>query len=169
MSATVLSAMAIALGLSPSLSSSPVQNTYAYSRATTAGIPPGGGVGASPERAPSTVHFVYVVLRRGTTPSTCGVWLKGTYHGARLQKVTSPVTIDVNPAVPTGQRETLVPKTASDVYQVSPTEPKPWAPETDADRQVTRDNEVVVFVQANGATWHGTVKTIRVLAPVPGQ
>lgn len=165
MTASVL--LAIALGLAQS--NSPVQGTYAYRRATTPGIPPGGGVAASPERATATADFVYVVLRKGTRPSSCGVWLKGTYYGATLQKVASPVTIDVNPAVPTGQRETLVPKTDSDVYRVSLRELKPWVPETDADRQATRDNEVVVFLQASGKRWHGTAREIKRLHPVPGQ
>jgi hypothetical protein len=160
-------ALAIALGLAES--NSPVQGAYAYSRATTPGIPPGEGVAASPQRAISTSLLVYVVLRKGTDPSSCGLWLRGAYYSARLQKVASPVTTDANPALPTGQRETLVPKTASDVYRVSPTGPKPWAPKTDADREAIADNEVVVFVQASGATWHGTARTVKVLNPEPGQ
>ncbi len=148
---------------------SPVCRTFAYSRATTPGIPAGRGVAADPGRAVSTTYFVYVAVPKGTRPSVRGAWLKGVYYAATLRKVPSPVTVEHDAAVPTGKKDVLVPATRSDVYQVSPAEEKAWTPASDAERRLTQDNEVVVFLEVNRATVYCPVKVITALAPTPGK
>ncbi len=148
---------------------SPIQATYGYSRATTSGIPEGRGVAASPNRPISTSYFIYVVVRKGVEPSVRGVWLNDAFHEATLQKVPAPVTVDQNPVVPTGKKETLVPATSSDVYQVCPTGERRWTAANDTERRLTRENEVVVFIESNGATWYAPVKALKRLPPVPGR
>jgi len=163
----VLLCLAVALAHPAGCTSSPVEKTLAYSRQTTPGIPEGGSVAASPGRTVHTSYFIYLVLRKGTVPSVAGVWLKGKYYAATLQKVSSPVLVEHDPAVPTGKKDTLVPATSSAVYQLHPAEEKPWRPKDEVERRLTEDNEVVGFLQANGSTWYSPVKTITPLRPAP--
>jgi hypothetical protein len=151
--------LALALGTS----ASPVKETLAYSREMTSGIP-GDSVGGLPGRNIHTSYFIYVVLVRDAAPTAASVWVKGKYYGATLQKVSSPIVVDRDPAVPTGKKDTLVPATSSAVYQVDPNEEEAFMPKNGLETRFTSSNEVVVFLHANKAVWYGTVKTITPLA-----
>ena len=137
----------------------PVKETLAYSRQTTSGIP-----GAKPI---DVTYFIYVVLEKGAAPSTSGVWIEGKFYAASLQRVGSPVEVDHDVAVPTGEKDTLVGKTSDDVYWIVPGDERTWSP-GDAERRVTEGHQVVTFLKVGRATCYGVAKEIKALRPAPG-
>lgn len=140
----------------------PVKETIAYSRATLRGAP-------GPDTEPLLVsYFLYVVLEKGSVPSATGVWIQGNFHAATLRRVESPVEVDHDTAVPTGQKDTLVEKTADDVYQVELGEERSWSPRDDTAASLIRDNQAVVFLQVGQAICHAPAKEIKPLRPDPG-
>jgi len=158
----------LSAGLSTPATGCPVEATIAYSRDTTPGIPQGPGVTGSPGEAVLTTYFIYVVVGKGTVPSVSGLWLKGAYYAARLEKVRSPVLVEHDTAVRTGEKDTLVPATSSDVYQLHPGEKHAWSPSSEGETQLTRNNELVVFVDAGGSRGACPVPTIKRLLPAAG-
>ena len=139
----------------------PVKETLAYSRETTPGIPG--------RDAPIDVtYYIYLVLEKGAAPAVTGVWIEGRFHAATLQRVDSPVEVEHDVAVPTGEKDTLVGETSDDVYRVEPGDERTWSPGDGAERRATEDNQVVVFLKVGRATCHGTAKEIKVLRPAPG-
>jgi hypothetical protein len=166
-SLTALSLLA-AVGLAAPETACNVEETIAYSRDTTPGIPPGEGVAASPDKPLLTTYFIYLVVAKGTVPSVSGVWLKAKHYAVTLRKVTPPVMVEHDPAVPTGEKDTLVPATSSDVYQLLPGDERPWSPKGDDERQLTRANELVVFLRDGGSVRYCTVRSIKRLRPAAG-
>lgn len=148
----------------------PVRDVFAYSRETLPGIPPGPGVEASPERSLETTYFIYVVLQPHSVPTAASVWLEHTLHEATLEEVATPVTIERNPAVPTGERITLVPATSSPTYRVLPGEERPGssAADAEAEAETIRDHDAVVVLTIAGADWPVPVETIEPLPAAPG-
>ena len=142
----------------------PVKETVAYSRQTTSGIP-----GPRAARPVQVSFFLYVVLKKGTLPpSSSGVWLEGNYYEASLRPVESPVAVEHDAAVPTGEKDTLVGRTSDDVYQVVPGEEKAWSPRNEAERKLTLSHPAVVFLAVGRAICPCPVKEIKALRPAPG-
>ena len=141
----------------------PVKGMVAYSRETTSGIP-----GPQP-RAIQTSYYLYVLVERGTQPSPdAGVWLQGKFYAATLRKVTPPVVIARDPAVSTGEMDTLVGETAADVFQVELGEEKAWRPGDPEEKALTERNEAVVFLKVGRAVCPCPAKEIKALRPAPG-
>lgn len=144
-----------------------MKEAFAYSRDTLSGVP--DMAGHTPGRVMETAYFIYVVLPKGSAPTAANVWIKGKDYTATLQKVVAPVLVEHDPVVPTGEKDTLVPATSSDVYQVLPSGEKSGNLRDEADRQLLQDNEVVVFIQSAGSIWRFSVKTVKPLEPASGQ
>jgi len=158
----------LAAAASPATLECPVEEIVAYSRDTTPGIPPGPGVATA---APvSTTYFIYLIVgkQQGTVPAVSGVWLKGKYLAATLRKVTPPVQVDQDVAVPTAGRETLVPATTSDVYQLQPGGEQPWRPRNDDERALTNRYPLVVFIESGQGTRCCPVAAVKRLRPTAG-
>lgn len=136
----------------------PVKETLAYSRETTSGIPGGKPIHVD--------YFIYVVLEPGAAPSALGVWIEGRFYAASLERVEAPVEIDRDTAVPTGEKDILVPGTPGDVYQVKLGDEKTPAAETRT--APTQDNRVVVFLKMGRAVCYGTAREIQPLRPAQG-
>ena len=160
--------MLLAVGTPPAQPGCPVERMIAYSRDTTPGIPSGNGTSAPHGRRIHTSYFIYLVVGRGTVPSVSGVWLRGTYYAATLERVTPPVVVARDTAVPTGEKDTLVPATSSDVYRLHTGEAHDWSPENGDETELTRSNELVVFVETSGETAYCPVRTIKRLFPSAG-
>lgn len=156
---------AIVLGLALALAGgSPLKDGFAYSRETLGGIPGSSG------RSLETRYFVYVVLPKGSAaPTAATVWLKGRRHAATLEKVRTPVEVPHDPVVTTGIKDTLVPATASAVYQVVPGDPIEATAEDDAERQAARDNDVLVCLSTGHSVRQVAIKSLRALPPAQGQ
>jgi hypothetical protein len=146
---------------------SPMKEGFAYSRDTLAGIP---GQGSPTPRSLDTTYFIYVLQKKGSAPPRdASVWLKGKHHAAVLKKVGTPVLVEHDPVVPTGKKDTLVPATRADVYQVIPGEPQDRSPADDAERQTVDSNDVVVCLSSDGSSRRVPIKDVQVLRPAPGR
>lgn len=139
----------------------PVENMFAYSRDTTSGIPSSAPI--------STSYFIYFVVEKDSRPNVRCVWLKGKHYTVTMRKVDSPVLVDREPAVPTGEKHVLVPATSSDVYELLLENESARSPKNDDEKRLTRDNELVVFLRVGQATRYCPVKTITRLPAVAGQ
>jgi hypothetical protein len=129
----------------------------AYSRDTTPGIPTGLG---GPDNNPLPVrYYIYVAVEKGTPVSVSSVCLKWQSYAASLKKVTSPVLVPHDPNVPTEAKDTLVPKTQDEVYQVNLQEQTGPACD-DRAQLLARDNEVVVVLKSRGTPLYAPAKTI---------
>ena len=145
------------------MADSPSVKTYAYGRATLPGIPDDNVKSTSP--FPLT-YLLYVEAPKGSAVSVEGVWLRGTYYAATLKKVASPVVVSQDPVVVTDRKDTLVGKTANDVYAVVLGEPKPEGISRPDAKQLVADNEAVVFLTVDHAPRHGAVKAVKMLKPL---
>ena len=155
---------AIALAFALAASGTPMKDGFAYSRETLSGIP---GDATSAARSLETTYLIYVVVPKGKAPRDATVWLKGKHHAATLKRVSTPVEVEQDPALPSGKKDTLVPATASAVYQVIPGEEQ--APGDDAGRQATNGNDVVVCLRSDGSERRVVIKDIKPLRPAPGR
>ncbi|HET9314796.1 MAG TPA: hypothetical protein VFQ51_04365 [Vicinamibacteria bacterium] len=136
---------------------------FAYSRDTLAGIPGQGS------RTLETTYFIYVLQRKGApAPRDASVWLKGEHHAATVRKVDSPVLVEHDPVLPAGKKDTLVPVTPSDVYQIVPGDPLDRSP-ADEERQAVASHDVVVCLSFDGSVRRVTIKTLQPLRPAPGR
>jgi hypothetical protein len=106
-----------------------------------------------------------VEVPKGSAVTVQGVWLRGKYYSASLRKVASPVMVDRDPVVPTGQKETLVKKTANDVYAVVLEGESPRETYSPAEKQRLTSHEAVVFLTVNHSPQYGTAKTVKMLKP----
>jgi hypothetical protein len=146
------------------MAQSPVKGTFAYSRATTAGIPSDSGAQAAHSPFP-TAYYIYVVIQKGAAISVAGVCIERQLYHARLRSVDAPVVVDRNVSVPTGQKDTLVKRTSGDVYQVEVGDVRGRC---DADRaagHLAQRHEVVVCLQSAGVRWYGLATRIVPLTP----
>ena len=144
-----------------SVAQTPNIQVVAYSRVTTPGIPTGPG---GPAINPLPVsYYIYVTVKKGTPVSVSSVCLKGQSYAASLTKVTSPVVVPHDLNVPTQAKDTLVPKTQDEVYQVNVQEQTGPACE-DRAQSLARENEVVVALKSGETTLYAPAKTIVALA-----
>jgi hypothetical protein len=140
-----------------SVAQAPKVQAVAYSRSTTPGIPTGPG---GPADNPLPVrYYIYVTVKKGTPVSVSSICLKGQSYAASLKKVTSPVVVPHDLNAPTEAKDTLVPKTQDEVYQVNVQEQTGPACEERA-QLLARDNEVVVALKSGGTTLYAPTKTI---------
>ncbi len=148
----------------------PVKNTIAYSRDTTAGIPSGDRLSGATRPPIATSYFIYLVGgSQSTPPSVKSVWLKGKYYAVTVRKVSSPVLVEREPAVPTREKLVLVPATSSHVYELQIGDEKPCNADNDEERRLTGDNELVVVLRVGRSTRYCPVKTLTRLPPAAGQ
>ena len=143
------------------LAQSPVKETLAYSRSTLPGIP---GAAASQNPLP-TSYFIYVVVQKGAAVSIRGVCLKGEWRPGTGKRVASPVQVDRDVSVPTGQKETLVKATSDDVYQVELRGPNGRPCGARARAAWAEGNDVVVCLESGGSRWYGLASKIVPLHP----
>ena len=130
---------------------------HAYSRAKTSGIPG--------DHSLPTDYFLYLEVPKGMRPSLSTIWLKGKYYSATLLKVNTPVLIDNDVASIKKHKDTLVRKTAGDVYRI------------ELGQEVTTGNftagsteglDVVANVKINNKQYKESIKNIITLKPLQG-
>src|SRR5215467_14341323 len=91
------------------MAQSPVK-TYGYSRATIPGIP-GEQKGVTGQGMFPPEYHLYVEAQRGSMVSAQWAWVRGSYYDCTLKLVSTPVSVESDPGVPTDKKVTLVPKT----------------------------------------------------------
>jgi hypothetical protein len=141
--------------------SGPVKATFGYSREIISGIPSSPGR-EQPKQLPNS-YFIYVVVKRGLIISDATVYLRGDKYKATLKKVDTPLLIDHDPSVPTGRKDTLVPKTSDDVYEVEPEEHEESKDPTG--EQLARRNQAVVVLRSGQDKLYGVVRELTRLRP----
>jgi hypothetical protein len=141
--------------------------TFGYSRATVPGIPgaaPGQKLGPDANMfAPQ--YFIYVSVEPGSQLGAQWAWVQGKTYDCALKRVSAPVVVDSDVAVKTDKKETLVPKTSADVYQVVLGALRPQTELSEEARKMTAANEAVVALTLNGAPEYATVGVLKALPP----
>jgi hypothetical protein len=160
----VLPRAVTAVFIGVAMAQSPIA-TYGYSRDTLPGIPGGPGVTGQAGGVFPTRYYLFVVVDPGSQVATKWVWIRGRYYDCKLRKVATPVTVDSDPGVPTARKETLVPKTKSDVYAVDPDEATDRSASTDQERALLASNEVVIALVVNKINTYAVVPSIKALRP----
>src|SRR5262249_10819417 len=154
------------------MAQSPVVTTHAYSRATLPGIReeiPNESKAAAQRKTPLPLtYFLYVEVAKGNNISVNGVWLQGKYYTDTIKKVSTPVVISSDPVVVTEQKDTLVKKTANDVYAVLLGDENTRDSYNPAEQELITNNEGVIFLTINKRPYYATIKNIKVLKPAAG-
>jgi hypothetical protein len=141
--------------------------THAYSRETIPGVPPVLDSAGQPTNNPFPIqYFLFVSVKKGTPVSVKGCWLNNKYFAARLKKIKTPIIQPKNPAVPSGEMDTLVQKTNEDVYEVVLGNNTSWVTAVPVEKTLIRNNECVVFLRTGKKNIYGSAKTIKQLIPL---
>jgi hypothetical protein len=129
--------------------------SYGYVRETLPGIPAtdaGGAPGAKPGARLPPDYYIYIEVAKGRSVAANWIWLRGEYHRCSLQRTSAPVRVDVDEAVPTGEKETLVPATVNDVYRVAVGDLMGSAPPSGQGASPAAGSEAVVSLTIDKAT-----------------
>lgn len=142
----------------------PAFEVMAYSRSTAPGIPPEKSDAPSTSNPFPVKYFIYVIVKKGTPVSSAAVCLKGQSYSAKLERMSSPVVVPHDPNVPTDRKDTLVPKTQDDVYQLDLQEQGDTACKS-SPADLAQNHEVVVSLKSGKSVVYGAAKTIVALTP----
>jgi hypothetical protein len=142
----------------------PAIEVMAYSRSTIPGIPPEKSDAPAANNPFPVKYFIYVIVKKGTPVFDAAVCLKGQSYSATLERVSSPVVVPHDPNVPTDRKDTLVPKTQDDVYQLDLQEQGGTACEK-RPAGLGQNDEVTISLKSGKSVLHGTAKTIVALTP----
>jgi hypothetical protein len=148
----------------------PVIKSYAFSRNVIAGVRKVTSFNKDnpEEQKPGTFttsYFLYLEVKKEFKFSVTMIWLKDRYFSVTCQKITAPVLIEGTMSVVNKQRDTLVNKTANDVYEIKPEkEIFPNSKESSAFTH-TGSNEVVFFLKSCYKNYCSTVRKIKILEP----
>jgi hypothetical protein len=140
--------------------------TFGYSRATIPGIPGMAGQRLSPGAnvfAPQ--YYIYVLVKPGSQIVAKWAWVQGKTYDCALRRVGAPVVVDSDVAVKTEKKETLVPKTSDDVYQVVLGALRSQTELSEGERKLTAANEAVVALVLGSAPEYATVASLKALTP----
>jgi len=144
---------------------------YGYVREMLPGIPTadaGRAPGGSPVARLPPDYYIYIEVPKGRSVAGNWIWLRGHYHRCSLKPTNSPVQIDADAAVPTGVKETLVPPTANDVYQVLVGSAMTETPPTGQAPTLAAGNDVVVSLTIDKTTQDVRIKELKSLKPKAG-
>ena len=95
--------------------------------------------------------------------------MRGRYYRATLEKVSTPVLLDLDAAVPTGKQETLVPKSKNDVYRVVLGNEVVEAPaDNERTQTLVHQNDAVVHVTIDNSAAYALTKSLKALPPKAG-
>jgi hypothetical protein len=153
-------ALAAAL-MSSAIAESPV-TAYGYSRATLRGIP--GAVEDQKGMFPPS-YYIYVEVKPESLVSAEWAWVRGDYYDCTLTKVSTPVLVESDPGVPTGKKETLVPKSSQDVYSVVLGHVKARTESNGEARKLIANNEAVIALIVNNSRAYAAIPSIKPLRP----
>ena len=160
-----LAGVAAVVILSAAMAQTPI-TTFGYSRATIPGIPgmPGQKLGPGADVFPPQ-YLIYVEAKPGSQLAAKWAWVQGKTYDCALRRVSAPVVVDSDAAVKTGKKETLVPKTSDDVYQVVLGALRDQTQLGEGERKLTAANEAVVALVLNGAPAYAAISSIKSLPP----
>jgi hypothetical protein len=160
-----------AVMLATAAASPPSVIAFGYARETFPGIPPthaAANLSAGRTGLP-TEYFIYVEVAAGSHVSVNWTSVRGRYYHATIEKISTPVLIDLDAAVPTGKQETLVPKSKNDVYSVVLGNEMVRAPLDDARTQtLVHQNDAVVYVTIDDSAAFALTKSLKALPPKAG-
>ncbi len=141
---------------------------YGYLRATLPGIPgiasgdpkPGLGVEVfAPE------YHIFAAVRPGSHIIAKWAWVRGKNYSFALSKVITPVVVNRDVAVKTDRKETLVPKTSDDVYEIVLGAVQSLTELSKEEQKLEASNEAVVAVVLDNAPAYATVRSLIALPP----
>lgn len=147
--------------------SPPAVTAFGYARQLLPGIPAEQGSEARTPALP-TEYYLYVEVPPGSHVSANWASVRGQYYAVSLEKVDTPVLLEVDAAVPTGQKNTLVPKTGNDVYRVVLGGPLRKAPEDERAHALTTKNDAVTSVTIDQSVTYALTRSLKALRPKAG-
>jgi hypothetical protein len=153
---------AIAL-MSSALAQSPV-TMYAYSRATLPGIPGNQKVTQENDVFPPK-YYLYIEVEPRSRVSAEWAWVLGNYYDCTLKKMSTPVLVESDTAVPTEKKETLVRKTLNDVYRVILGHVITQTASNDRERKLIANHQAAIKLVVNNSSTYVAVQSIKALRP----
>jgi hypothetical protein len=144
---------------------------FGYARETLPGIPAAhAATNLSTERAGlPTEYFLYVEVAAGSRVTVNWTSVRGRYYGAMIEKVSTPVLLDLDAVVPTGKQETLVPTSKNDVYRVVlGNEMVKAPPDNQRIQTLVHQNDAVIYVTIDNLVVYALAKSLKELPPKPG-
>jgi hypothetical protein len=141
---------------------SPQIKLHVYSRVTLPGIRP--DTDDDNHIFPKT-YSIYAEVKKGTKLSVEGCWLDGKYYKASgVKKISSPVIVS-EPSIIANQKDTLVKKTANDIYEILQGEEKSRMPVDAAEKKLASQNQFVLIIKVNGKLQFVSSAKIKELSP----
>lgn len=110
-------------------------------------------------------YYIYLAVKPGSQLVAKWAWVLGKTYDCALKRVGAPVIVDSDVAVKTGKKETLVPKTPDNVYQVALGALKPQTEFSKGEQELTTGNEAVIALALNGAPAYAAIRSIKALPP----
>jgi len=142
---------------------------FGYFRQILPGIPAAPGPAAGNQRPGlPPEYFLYVEVAPGGRASVDWAAIRGEYYSASLRRVNTPVLIDEDAAVPTGKKETLVPNSRNDVYQVVLGDKRAGNPRDEKAAALVRRNDFAARITTDDTHAYAVVKTLTALRPKAG-
>lgn len=140
---------------------------YAYVQPVTGGANPGEVLTEDGKVLPGQGegrknYYIYLTGPVGQRIYPFEVFINGQQYSTRSTAVTAPVELTIQTGETHPKKITAVPKTASSVYQVTPSPDMP-SKTLDAARQKASDNEVVVSYRLAGKMYYAVLKKMAVL------
>lgn len=145
----------------------PAVTAFGYARELLPGIPASPGSSARTPALP-TEYYLFIEVPAGSHVSANWTSVRGQYYAASLEKVATPVLLEADAAVPTGQKETLVPKTGNDVYRVVLGGQLTKAPDDERGRALTTRNEAVTSMTIGQSVTYALTRSLKGLRPKAG-
>jgi hypothetical protein len=141
---------------------------YGYVRATLPGIPgmAAGDQNLRPgQEAFAPKYRIFVAVKSGSRVAAKWAWVRDKAYDCALSKVRTPVIVDRDVAVKTDKKETLVPKTSDDVYEIVLRAPRPQTELSAQEQMLASGNEAVVALVLDNAPAYATVRSLVALPP----
>lgn len=136
--------------------------THIYSRVTLPGMRPENDTDNT--NFPKN-YFIYAEVKKGVSFTAEGCWIDGRYFPVTgFEKITTPVIV-MEQSVIKEQLDTLVQKTANDVYQLTAGEEKSRSAANDGERKLVSENKFVLLLKINGKKQVVSSATIKELVP----
>jgi hypothetical protein len=141
---------------------SPETKIHVYSRITLPGIRP--DTDNDNNIFPKT-YFIYAEVEKAAKATVEGCWIDGKYYTVSgFEKVSSPVIV-ADQSVIKDQMDTLVQKTANDVYHIIPGIETSRVPADENEKKLVGQNQFVLIVKVNGKLQFVSSSKIKELTP----
>lgn len=145
--------------------------TYAYSRTVLGGAPPAdvvelGGNVIKAEAKNNKQYYIYLKTCYVSQVTVTSVWIQGTSYSAKAEKAKTPVILTNTSLSTKGLKETLVSKTASNVWEIMLERDDTMLKPAPSMQQLIKSNAIVITGILKGKSFSTFLKNIKELEPL---